>query len=64
MGVEGRVVIQWRIQGGVGGLPPPPQSFFFFACQYMKIPADLDPNPPPPPPPRRIPRSAPVIYYI
>ena len=37
----------------------------FFACQYMKIPADLDPNPPlknsgpepPPPPPRRIPRS-------
>ena len=45
---------QWRIQGGggVSGVtpPPPPQRlfFFFFACQYMKIPADLDPNPPPP----------------
>ena len=51
---------QWRIWGGggVGGLNPP-QRFF---CQYMKIPADLDPKPPwripaqnPPPPPRRIP---------
>ena len=30
--------------------PPPPlqRVFFFFACQYMKIPTDLDPNPPPP----------------
>ena len=27
-----------------GGLHPP-QSVFF-ACQYMKIPADLDPTPP------------------
>ena len=36
--------------GGVGGLPPPPQRFCFFllACQYMKIPVDLDPTPPPP----------------
>ena len=32
---------------GGRGLPPPPR--FFFACQYIKIPADLDPNPPPPP---------------
>ena len=44
---------QWRIQGGGGGRgfnPPPPQRlvFFFFACQYMKIPRVLDPNPPPP----------------
>ena len=40
--------------GGVGGLTPPPPPplqrlvFLFFACQYMKIPTDLDPNPPPP----------------
>ena len=27
--------------GGGGGNP----SEFFFACQYMKIPADLDPKP-------------------
>ena len=68
------VMKQWRIQGGVGGLTPPPPSevFFFFACQYMKIPADLDPNPPPPknsgpeppPPLRRIPKSAPVKIYL
>ena len=59
---------QWRIQGGLGGLNIPPPRFFF-ACQYMKVPVDLDPNPPPPPfeefrprppPPRRIPRSAPA----
>ena len=30
---------------GSGGLTPP-QRFFFFACQYMKIPTDLDPNGP------------------
>ena len=45
--------------GGVGGLNTPLRGVFF-ACQYMKIPADLDPNPspleefrprtPPPPP--------------
>ena len=29
--------------GELGGLTPE----FFLACQYMKIPADLDPNPPP-----------------
>ena len=34
---------QWRI-GGRGVKPPPS---VFFACQYMKIPANLDPNPPP-----------------
>ena len=38
--------------GGLGGLTPPPPFrgcfLFFFACQYMKIPTDLDPNPPPP----------------
>ena len=38
--------------GELGGLPPPPPFrgffLFFFACQYMKIPTDLDPNPPPP----------------
>ena len=36
--------------GGLGGLPPPPSEvlfLFFFACQYMKIPTNLDPNPPP-----------------
>ena len=32
--------------GGLGGLTPP--RLFFFACQYMKIPVDLDPTPPPP----------------
>ena len=33
-----------RSRGGA-----PLQRFFFcFACQYMKIPTDLDPNPPPP----------------
>ena len=39
--------MQWRIQGGgVRGFNlPPPECVF--ACQYMKIPADLDPNPPP-----------------
>ena len=31
---------------GVGGLTPP-SEVFFLACQYMKIPTDLDPNPPP-----------------
>ena len=31
---------------GLGGLPPPPLRGVFFACQYMKIPLDLDPNPP------------------
>ena len=53
----GTAFTQWRIQGGGGrGFnPPPPQRFFFFACQYMKIPADLDPNPPP----RRIPAQNP-----
>ena len=30
--------------GGLGGLNP---QRFFFACQYMKIPADLDLTPPP-----------------
>ena len=25
-----------------------PLKGFFFACQYMKIPADIHPNPPPP----------------
>ena len=47
--------------GGLGGLTPPFRGCFlcFFACQYIKIPTDLDPNPPPfeefwprtPPPP-------------
>ena len=32
------------IQGGLGGLTPPPRGFFVVACQYMKIPADLDPK--------------------
>ena len=34
--------------GGVRGFKPPLQRgfFFFFACQYMKIPTDLDPKPP------------------
>ena len=34
--------------GGLGGLNPPLQRlvFLFFACQYMKIPTDLDPKPP------------------
>ena len=34
--------------GGVGGLNPPLQRLFFvfFACQYMKIPMDVDPKPP------------------
>ena len=46
--------------GGRGFNPPPLQRLFlfFFACQYMKIPTDLDPKPPlrrilaqnPPPP--------------
>ena len=35
--------------GGLGGLtPPPPPSevvFVLFACQYMRIPTDLDPKP-------------------
>ena len=36
--------------GGLGGLTPPPfRGVFVVACQYMKIPTDLDPNPPPPP---------------
>ena len=30
--------------GGVGGLNP--RRRFLFACQYMEIPADLDPKPP------------------
>ena len=34
--------------GGRGVNPPPFRGWFFFACQYMKIPTDLDPNPPPP----------------
>ena len=33
--------------GGLGGLNPPFRCVFF-ACQHMKIPADLDPTPPPP----------------
>ena len=35
--------------GGVRGVKPPSEgvSSFFLACQYMKIPTDLDPNPPP-----------------
>ena len=46
---------QWRIQG-VGGLTPPPSEVVFvFACQYMKIPVDLDPKHPP----RRIPAQNP-----
>ena len=35
-------------EGGFRGFNPPPPSevvFFFFACQYMKIPTDLDPKP-------------------
>ena len=59
---------------GVGGLNThTPEVFLLLACQYMKIPADLDPTPPPPfeefrprtppPPPRRIPRSAPVYHW-
>ena len=34
--------------GGFRGFKPPPSDvfFFFFACQYMKIPTDLDPKPP------------------
>ena len=57
---------QGRIQGCVcyeGGLTP---RGFCFACQYMKIPTDLDPTPPPPTwripaqnPPPRISRYAP-----
>ena len=40
--------IQWRIGGGgLGGLNPPLRGFCF-ACQYIEIPADLDPNTPPP----------------
>ena len=43
--------------GGLRGLTPnihptPHPEFFLLACQYMKIPADLDPKPPlrtPPP---------------
>ena len=36
-------------RGGFRGFKPPPlQRVFFFACQYMKIPTDLDPIPPPP----------------
>ena len=31
--------------GGVRGFKPPFRGFFF-ACQYMKIPTDLDPKPP------------------
>ena len=35
--------------GGLGGLNPPSEVFFkIFACQYMKIPTDLDLPPPPP----------------
>ena len=34
-----------RRGGGLGGLNPP-SEFFFLACQYMKIPTDLDPKPP------------------
>ena len=30
---------------GVRGFKPP-SELFFFACQYMKIPKDLDPKPP------------------
>ena len=57
--------------GGLGGLTT--LRGFLFVCQYMKIPADLDPNPPPPleefrprppPPPRRIPRSAPEAHIL
>ena len=37
-------------RGGGRGFNPPLQRFLgFFACQYMKIPTGLDPNPPPPP---------------
>ena len=41
----------WRVTsvadprgGGLGGLTPF-RGLFYFACQYMKIPADLDPTP-------------------
>ena len=42
-----RYMYQWRIHwGGAGqGIIPPPPQVFFGACQYMKIPADLDPTP-------------------
>ena len=33
--------------GGVRGFKPPLRGVFFLACQYMKIPMDLDPKPPP-----------------
>ena len=48
----------------------PPSGFFFFACQYMKIPTDLDPNPPPPknsgpePPPRPPPPPPPAKEFL
>ena len=32
--------------GGGRGVNPPFRGFVLFACQYMKIPTDLDPNPP------------------
>ena len=35
-------------EGFRGLTPPPPRAGFCFACQYMKIPADMDPKPPPP----------------
>ena len=31
--------------GGLKGVNLPQRFILFFACQYMKIPADLDPNP-------------------
>ena len=36
------------VSSGSRDPPPPLQRLFwgFFACQYMKIPTDLDPNPP------------------
>ena len=33
-------------RGGFRGFNPPFRGVFFFACQYMKIPTDLDPKPP------------------
>ena len=32
--------------GGLGGLTPLQRLGVFCACQYMKIPTDLDPKPP------------------
>ena len=34
--------------GGLTHTHTPLRGFFVVACQYMKIPVDLDPNPPPP----------------